>query len=1156
MKLETLSLKAFGPFTDRVLELNPKASLHLIYGPNESGKSSSLRALKTLLYGFPYRTTDNFLHPSAKLQVGGTFRRDGETLEFVRWKKKNRDITDPSGEHDLSDLLQRCLGGLKPEMFDRLYGISHNELVSGGRALLELGGKVGDSLFTASLGPEYHNLADKLKEEYEQLWSSRPSNRSLNVAIRKWEEAQAESSELALSGEAWSKVQSDWDKARAKSRELKDKLLQLNAQLERKERFHKATQDIIRRGEVLATLDSYSKVPQLPTEFSARASEARAEEEAARHRFQHTEQRLQQLLQELEKLPASSPIIQLSERIEALYKRVSKMTENVLQLPTIRGELNSSRSRVSSFLERLGGSSQDQSTPTTTWRTRARELAKEFARIQVELEGLDRRHQELATNLALETGQSASTCLQELPNLELALQMARRSQGLDDKLDVLNKDIRVGRSRLELELSKLPCWSGDIEQLAGALVPSMASVEEHERHLSDTQAWVKDMADAHKQASQKLEELRRQVAELEADGDLVSSQDLALVRCRRDELWNELYHCWLSGEAPETEAELVGDFQTSLRESDSLADRLLNHGERVALYEQLRSQLETAEQEVSHSQQLVVKAKDALKERKDAWLALWEESGVLVESPRQMMTWLNQRRELIEAHKRSAHREKERDQAKLRVEQELRSLAEATAALELPEFQSERGLLGAIEMVDVALRALREEKSQLDTLSQRQADLNAQKRTLTQRKEELQKELDAWNKRWQKHIGDFPYGSKPEPSTLEETLVILEQLTAELERERQLAEQAEQLDRELQVFNDESILLREYLPGSSPEEEPVRVVELAHSAQLRALKVEEERERLESEIQQLRTSKPLLEGELKKSEAALGSVLEEAGVTSVEQLAEAVSRGAQKRELTKELALTEQAIRKFAGSATLEDFCSAHSELDLDTLSAEIGALKEETEELTESRDESLQLAGQLKQKLESLDGTSRSARLNQEAQLAEAEGRELLERYARLVLAERLLRDTIEQFRKDNEGPILEVASSYFEQLTNGAYTRLQTGYDGNNVDPVLFAISKTEREVLVEGLSDGTCDQLFLALRLATIAKSAKTSQTLPVIADDILVQFDDLRARSTLNALAEFSSVTQVVLFTHLERDFELAKSMKDSRIDLIRLPELNL
>ena len=72
MKIKRLDLKAFGPFTDRTLEFDSKKpGLHIIYGPNEAGKSSSLRALKALLYGFPERTPDNFLHANDQLLVGG-----------------------------------------------------------------------------------------------------------------------------------------------------------------------------------------------------------------------------------------------------------------------------------------------------------------------------------------------------------------------------------------------------------------------------------------------------------------------------------------------------------------------------------------------------------------------------------------------------------------------------------------------------------------------------------------------------------------------------------------------------------------------------------------------------------------------------------------------------------------------------------------------------------------------------------------------------------------------------------------------------------------------------------------------------------------------------------------------------------------------------
>ena len=57
MKILRLDLRAFGPFSDVSLDLAAGSEgFHLIYGPNEAGKSSALRALRNLLYGIPGNT--------------------------------------------------------------------------------------------------------------------------------------------------------------------------------------------------------------------------------------------------------------------------------------------------------------------------------------------------------------------------------------------------------------------------------------------------------------------------------------------------------------------------------------------------------------------------------------------------------------------------------------------------------------------------------------------------------------------------------------------------------------------------------------------------------------------------------------------------------------------------------------------------------------------------------------------------------------------------------------------------------------------------------------------------------------------------------------------------------------------------------------------
>ena len=83
MRIDRLDLIAYGEFVEKSLDLSGGTmGLHIIYGDNEAGKSTSLRALSGLLFGIPARTTDNYLHRNQQLRVGAKLRlRNGSTLE-------------------------------------------------------------------------------------------------------------------------------------------------------------------------------------------------------------------------------------------------------------------------------------------------------------------------------------------------------------------------------------------------------------------------------------------------------------------------------------------------------------------------------------------------------------------------------------------------------------------------------------------------------------------------------------------------------------------------------------------------------------------------------------------------------------------------------------------------------------------------------------------------------------------------------------------------------------------------------------------------------------------------------------------------------------------------------------------------------------------
>ena len=96
----------------------------------------------------------------------------------------------------------------------------------------------------------------------------------------------------------------------------------------------------------------------------------------------------------------------------------------------------------------------------------------------------------------------------------------------------------------------------------------------------------------------------------------------------------------------------------------------------------------------------------------------------------------------------------------------------------------------------------------------------------------------------------------------------------------------------------------------------------------------------------------------------------------------------------------------------------------------------------------------------------------------------------------------------------------------------------DYDDRDKLVIKGERAGELVGVQGMSDGTQDQLYLALRLASIERYLEAKEPLPLILDDVLINFDDRRA-AALRTLAELGRKTQVIMFTHHLRLVELAQ-----------------
>ncbi len=154
------------------------------------------------------------------------------------------------------------------------------------------------------------------------------------------------------------------------------------------------------------------------------------------------------------------------------------------------------------------------------------------------------------------------------------------------------------------------------------------------------------------------------------------------------------------------------------------------------------------------------------------------------------------------------------------------------------------------------------------------------------------------------------------------------------------------------------------------------------------------------------------------------------------------------------------------------------------------------------------------------------------QGQIWQTQGRiEKLECYYRaLVRAQETLQQATQELQRRFAPRISQRAQELFSRMTNGRYNRLslcqdlslEAGAEGEN----------TLRSTLWR--SEGTVDQLYLALRLAV---AEELTPDAPLVLDDALVRFDDIRLKAALDILAEEAKNKQVILFTCQGREKKL-------------------
>ena len=128
------------------------------------------------------------------------------------------------------------------------------------------------------------------------------------------------------------------------------------------------------------------------------------------------------------------------------------------------------------------------------------------------------------------------------------------------------------------------------------------------------------------------------------------------------------------------------------------------------------------------------------------------------------------------------------------------------------------------------------------------------------------------------------------------------------------------------------------------------------------------------------------------------------------------------------------------------------------------------------------------------------------------------------LLLAKRLLERSIAEWERRGQPEVYDSAGALLSLITDGAWVGVSTSATGS-----LVAEGADGRQVDPRHLSLGTCQQLYLALRIALLKEADEVGRCTPVLADDVLVNFDASRRTGAARALARLAEQRQVIVFT---------------------------
>ncbi|MCC5909192.1 MAG: AAA family ATPase [Clostridiaceae bacterium] len=1136
MKFSHIRLMPYGKFEDKEVQFCKDTNLHIIYGENEKGKSTIHASMEDLLFSVLERSQYTFKFSKVKIE-GKLENKKGESISFRRRKGRKATLLNCDDQPIQENALDNFIGSIDRHTYRNMFGMDYQQLVEGGEDLIKNSDKIDNSIVRSASGLNSINEAcNEFDKRATELFTKTAKTKDLNKKIEAYFTIKKEEKNFTYHAHEYNELEEKYQRLKTTIEVLNKKANDLGAQKTKLNRIKVVGPKMVRLRDRRNRLEDFKDTPIISIEKIQERKEIDKTIKLMEEEIITLNNIIEAMIIEMRELEFNDEIIKKQHEITDLRNRLEVFLAQQKVEASLEDEIAKTKREIEGDLYKINIDSLESK--EVHGLNIDMFLMEEIKYAAENCEALRTELKEIENNLKhfdeeLVEKNKALEKFDKLPNyeeVEKLIKFIEKNKKSKDYIENIQQEHEGLLRETSNKIQSLQLIQAKGAEIAKLELPLMETIKKYELELSKIEEAINKVKIQWQGKLKELEQLRGSLAVAGQYQEIPTEEELILKRANRDALWLEIHHnITVAKDLQCIDEKVVHQYPDAVKTADEKSDQMRRFQDLVIKKESMKK----LQEDIQQYEGEIDKLKEEKQEIGKVWHREWK--GILeVEplTPKEMKEWV----ENVEVIKESMTKFLKLDKSLKKINKDteifkdrLRESCREVLSIELGDFQS---LEEMIEDIKEIIGEYREKNSQRQNLMQNQGKILDKIDYYKRNYEEVGEKLEEWEISWKDLMKKI---SLQEDTACRTALRYIEFAGNLYKKINDYKEQKEKL-RKTKVYiqdykektKDLSTALQYNTANKSVNTISEELYNLLQEEKDKATLRKEKEKQLKDSQLNLKNKKSKLALDLAKLEDIKKkyNCEEETDIEIIEDAS------VKKQKLMEEIDTLIKDIIEHGDGRTLEELEEEIKEVDIEAIQENMKIIDGQLQDLDGEKYEKAKEFGVTEDEyIEKINGANlKFLEIKQQQEDVMVEIETLTKEYSKNIVAHKILKKAIEVYRTKNEKSLVEKTSEIFKKLTLGSFKGIKVDYEDKSDNRILVGIREDDSLVTVDCMSEGTADQLYLALRIASIINYSNKIEPMPLVLDDILMKFDDKRTKETLKVFLEIGEEIQIIYFTH--------------------------